>query len=92
MGYHSHYCADEHPQIGYIQLFFYLNSFRLEDGNLKTAPGSHLFRANTDSGRIDADITWHGRAESATPSRASRWPSASWRAPRVGRRHVDAVR
>ena len=56
MGYHSHNYADEHPQIGYIRVFFYLNGFRLEDGNLKTVPGSHLFRTDTGNGRTDADI------------------------------------
>ena len=56
MGYHSHHYADEHPQIGYIRVFFYLNGFRLEDGNLKTVPGSHLFRTDTGSGRTDAEI------------------------------------
>ena len=56
MGYHAHNYADEHPQIGYIRVFFYLNGFRLEDGNLKTVPGSHLFRTDTGSGRTDADI------------------------------------
>ena len=56
MGYHSHNYADEHPQIGYIRVFFYLNGFRLEDGNLKTVPGSHLFRTDTGSGRTDAEI------------------------------------
>ena len=56
MGYHSHNYADEHPQIGYIRVFFYLNGFELENGNLKTVPGSHLFRTDTGSGRTDADI------------------------------------
>ena len=56
MGYHSHNYADEHPQIGYIRVFFYLNGFHLEDGNLKTVPGSHLFRTDTGNGRTDADI------------------------------------
>ncbi len=57
MGYHSHNYADEHPQIGYIRVFFYLNGFGLKDGNLKTVPGSHLFRTDAGSGRTDADIT-----------------------------------
>ena len=56
MSYHSHSYADEHPQIGYIRVFFYLNGFGLEDGNLKTVPGSHLFRTDTGSGRTDAEI------------------------------------
>ena len=56
MGYHSHNYADDYPKIGYIRVFFYLNGFRLEDGNLKTVPGSHLFRTDTGSGRTDAEI------------------------------------
>ena len=49
-------------------MFFYLNGFALNDGNLKTVPGSHLFRENTGGGATDADIeAWaEGKVHPAT--------------------------
>ena len=37
-------------------MFWYLNGFDLNNGNLKTVPGSHLFRNDTGAGRTDDDI------------------------------------
>lgn len=56
MGYHSHAYANDDPAVGYIRIFFYLNGFALDDGNLKTVPGSHLFRDDTGGGASDSDI------------------------------------
>jgi hypothetical protein len=56
MGYHSHAYANEQPHVGYIRIFWYVNGFNLMDGNLKTVPGSHLFRDDTGGGRTDEDI------------------------------------
>lgn len=59
MGYHSHGGYGNHTtqeKCGFIRVFFYLNGFALNDGNLKTVPGSHLFRENTGGGATDADI------------------------------------
>ena len=48
--------ADEQPDVGYIRIFFYLNGFSLMNGNLKTVPGSHLFRTDVGGGQTDEDI------------------------------------
>jgi hypothetical protein len=68
MGYHSHSYADERktwaeaevlpddPGCGFIRIFFYINGFELNNGNLKTVPGSHLFRRDLAHGRDDESL------------------------------------
>ena len=45
------------PALGFIRIFFYVNGFNLNDGNLKTVPGSHLIRDDLANGRDDDDLT-----------------------------------
>ena len=40
MGYHSHAYATDQPHVGYIRIFWYVNGFKLMDGNLKTVSRS----------------------------------------------------
>lgn len=41
---HSHEYAEDDPQLGFLRIFFYINGFEPDDGNLKVVPGSHLYR------------------------------------------------
>ena len=41
---HSHEYAEDEPTLGFVRIFFYINGFETDDGNLKVVPGSHLYR------------------------------------------------
>lgn len=41
---HSHEYAEDDPSLGFVRIFFYINGFEHNDGNLKVVPGSHLYR------------------------------------------------
>ncbi len=41
---HSHEYAEDDPKLGFLRIFFYINGFETDDGNLKVVPGSHLYR------------------------------------------------
>lgn len=44
INWHSHAYAEERPELGFVRIFFYVNGFEFDDGNLKVVPGSHLYR------------------------------------------------
>jgi hypothetical protein len=60
--YHTHGYANDTPDtsgrgwpdLGFIRVFFYLNGFKLGDGNLHVLPGSHTFR-RFPHGMLSAD-------------------------------------
>jgi hypothetical protein len=45
-GWHTHPYATEHPELGFIRIFFYISGYQKGNGSLKVVPGSHLFSAN----------------------------------------------
>eukprot|EP01043_Picozoa_sp_COSAG02_P006900 COSAG02_NODE_201_length_29473_cov_135.510213_26_plen_393_part_00 len=47
----------DNPSLGFIRIFFYVNGFSLQNGNLKTVPGSHLIRDDLAHGRDDDELT-----------------------------------
>ncbi|MBT4099238.1 MAG: hypothetical protein HN559_26330 [Gemmatimonadetes bacterium] len=53
---HSHAYAEEDESLGFIRIFFYVNGFGADDGNLKVVPGSHLFRDPQIQGGTDEDL------------------------------------
>jgi hypothetical protein len=53
---HSHEYAEDDPRLGFIRIFFYINGFELDDGNLKVVPGSHLYRDRNIHAQTDAEL------------------------------------
>lgn len=53
---HSHEYAEDDPRLGFVRIFFYINGFEANDGNLKVVPGSHLYRDETINAQSDADL------------------------------------
>lgn len=53
---HSHEYAEDDPNLGFVRIFFYINGFALNDGNLKVVPGSHLYRDAELQAQTDADL------------------------------------
>jgi len=51
---HSHEYAEDDPSLGFLRIFFYVNGFELDNGNLKAVPGSHVYRDAQISGETDA--------------------------------------
>jgi ectoine hydroxylase-related dioxygenase (phytanoyl-CoA dioxygenase family) len=44
------------PSLGFIRIFFYVNGFDVDNGNLKVVPGSHLIRQDLAHGRDDEEL------------------------------------
>lgn len=55
-GWHSHGYAEKRPELGFIRIFFYVNGFARDDGNLKAVPGSHLYRDPGIKAADDAEL------------------------------------
>lgn len=53
---HSHEYAEDDPSLGFLRIFFYVNGFELDNGNLKAVPGSHIYRDEKISGESDAAL------------------------------------
>jgi hypothetical protein len=53
---HSHEYAEDDPKLGFVRIFFYINGFEPDDGNLKVVPGSHLYRDADIEAQTDADL------------------------------------
>ena len=53
---HSHEYAEDDPSLGFVRIFFYINGFEADDGNLKVVPGSHLYRDAEIQAETDADL------------------------------------
>ena len=53
---HSHEYAEDDPRLGFVRIFFYVNGFELNNGNLKAVPGSHLYRDAQINAETDADL------------------------------------
>lgn len=53
---HSHEYAEDDPRLGFVRIFFYVNGFELNNGNLKAVPGSHLYRDEQINAETDADL------------------------------------
>lgn len=56
IGWHSHDYANNHPQLGFIRIFFYVSGFSPDDGGLKVVPGSHLFRESSLRAASDEEL------------------------------------
>ncbi len=56
MRWHSHEYAEDDPKLGFVRIFFYINGFEPDDGNLKVVPGSHLYRDPDIEAQTDADL------------------------------------
>jgi len=56
VSWHSHEYSEDDPSLGFVRIFFYVNGFALDDGNLKAVPGSHLYRDQTINAKTDADL------------------------------------
>lgn len=55
------------PKLGFIRIFFYVNGFELNNGNLKTVPGSHLIRDDLANGKNDEELTTQWMAGKTHP-------------------------
>lgn len=53
---HSHEYSEDDPSLGFLRIFFYVNGFELNNGNLKAVPGSHLYRDEQINAETDADL------------------------------------
>ena len=53
---HSHEYAEDDPTLGFVRIFFYINGFTHNDGNLKAVPGSHLYRDDKINAPTDAEF------------------------------------
>lgn len=53
---HSHEYAEDDPSLGFVRIFFYVNGFEANDGNLKVVPGSHLYRDAEINAQNDAEM------------------------------------
>ncbi len=53
---HSHGYAEDHPHLGFIRIFFYINGFEINDGGLAVVPGSHLFRDTKIHAKSDSEL------------------------------------
>ena len=66
---HSHEYAEDDPTLGFVRIFFYINGFTHNDGNLKAVPGSHLYRDEKINAQTDAELEagWlHGKTHPIT--------------------------
>lgn len=69
---HSHEYAEDDPRLGFVRIFFYINGFTANDGNLKVVPGSHLYRDEQINAANDAELEagWmQGKTHPATGER-----------------------
>jgi hypothetical protein len=55
-GWHSHPYAEDRPELGHLRIFFYVNGFTADDGGLRVAPGTHLYREGALSYATDEEF------------------------------------
>lgn len=57
-GWHTHGYGENHPELGFVRIFFYVNGFEPDDGGLKAVPGSHLYRRTGIRASVDDNEMW----------------------------------
>ncbi|MCX6048700.1 MAG: phytanoyl-CoA dioxygenase family protein [Chloroflexi bacterium] len=67
VSWHSHEYAEDDPSLGFLRIFFYINGFETDDGNLKVVPGSHHYRDAEIKAITDEELTQSWLADKKHP-------------------------